>query len=772
MIKHRLTPCPTAPQVRGSGIEIKKRSMSYPRQQRPPPPVMSSVRSRSSVGGSVRRPVSQQRRPSAASSSYWGQVAWQDEEVKRKMFCDRRSRGLFFDEIFSGPRLGLSVVLVKESVGHVEGRRFIAVEATMTELKVKPTDELVAVNGRQIVDPDARAFHKIIAYLGKTRPLTLTFVEGSHRYEAFAAQEERKRMLSEDRRSRRANEFGPVLSGDKDPLGTIVLDGTDEVLAHVRSLVAAEKNAFVVVTDGSFTVDLATYEDTKRSYIAVQSGDFSGNELLLIGDEVLLPSLVHVQSRLSCGPQILTFLRPDVVESDTDASDEPNDGATAPSPDVSSPVMEHAPLVVVDSKVPLDDDDMPESLREAAAIALNRISAATFPAVAKAMPSELPTVHDQALTTNPQEVLPSPPPLTTRPKKDHRAASFIVIEDLRNVPSPPLPDTSGPSLDLLLLEKKKELPKEDDPSPPRPVDVSSDALLLEEEEKKKDPPKEEEEPPPLVPRPVEPIVAPKKKKKTTTTTTGLPTPPPPTSREDERRRSWEALEPQKLVEQRLSVFAARLRQQQSKKETEDEFWSAVHSRRGTATTGFESGLKYMVGVATKGLNGDEPVVVWTKPVCPPEKSTFEETMEEPGPPVEEIVTTEDPPDDLDDVEEDGMSEDDVPKFAEPSEATASVDSRSDDDDDDDDDEKMVVVVEPPPLAYATYEDDVDDLDKVDFAGIDDDDDDDVEARRLEDKSWFLEFVKCATCLGQDQLQSLAGDFDDNELREVSFDIYS
>ena len=68
-----------------------------------------------------------------------------------------------------------------------QGRRFVVVESVARPCvgreQIKPTDELVAVNGKVIVEPTSkdRLTELLRTIAGAPRPLTLTFVEGEDR---------------------------------------------------------------------------------------------------------------------------------------------------------------------------------------------------------------------------------------------------------------------------------------------------------------------------------------------------------------------------------------------------------------------------------------------------------------------------------------------------------------------------------------------------------------------------------------------------------------
>jgi len=136
-----------------------------------------------SGGSSPATPSSARRRGVKRSDSVG------DEESKK--------RGLFFDHRFTEARLGISLALVQ----YGDGRRCVGVESTESKMeRVKPTDELVAINGVPLTEPDEDTFRSVVDTLtSPRRPLTLTFLQGHRRCEAFAEQHERSKMYKDDR---------------------------------------------------------------------------------------------------------------------------------------------------------------------------------------------------------------------------------------------------------------------------------------------------------------------------------------------------------------------------------------------------------------------------------------------------------------------------------------------------------------------------------------------------------------------------------------------
>ena len=111
--------------------------------------------------------------------------------------------GIVFHHKFSKEKLGFHVLIARYGA---EGRQFVQVDATQPHCEaypeiLKPTDELIEVNGKLIMDPkDGKWFDALLKQISQSkRPLTLTFIHGERRDEAFAEQEERRAMIQVDR---------------------------------------------------------------------------------------------------------------------------------------------------------------------------------------------------------------------------------------------------------------------------------------------------------------------------------------------------------------------------------------------------------------------------------------------------------------------------------------------------------------------------------------------------------------------------------------------
>ena len=110
----------------------------------------------------------------------------------------RTVRGVVVDYVSAVEKLGLvyRVEFAEEGPLHFQialarygeqGRRFVVVESVarpcVGRAQIKPTDELVAVNGKVIVEPTSkdRLTELLRTIAAAPRPLTLTFVEGEDR---------------------------------------------------------------------------------------------------------------------------------------------------------------------------------------------------------------------------------------------------------------------------------------------------------------------------------------------------------------------------------------------------------------------------------------------------------------------------------------------------------------------------------------------------------------------------------------------------------------
>ena len=119
------------------------------------------------------------------------QDAKQLEEMHKKEYRDRvrtllrehietmAELGVVFHHVFVKEKLGFQILIARYGA---EGREYIHVEETMPHSEVypgplKPTDELIAVNGKVIMEPTEARFKDLQkAILRCPRPLKLTFI--------------------------------------------------------------------------------------------------------------------------------------------------------------------------------------------------------------------------------------------------------------------------------------------------------------------------------------------------------------------------------------------------------------------------------------------------------------------------------------------------------------------------------------------------------------------------------------------------------------------
>ncbi|KAH8095768.1 FMN binding protein [Aureococcus anophagefferens] len=111
--------------------------------------------------------------------------------------------GICFKHTFTSAKLGFAIALARYGE---EGRQFVNVEETMPNCEcypgpLKPTDELIAVNGKVILEPTQHRFEDLRKAIAKApRPLKMTFIQGERREEAFEEQEERRALSIHDKR--------------------------------------------------------------------------------------------------------------------------------------------------------------------------------------------------------------------------------------------------------------------------------------------------------------------------------------------------------------------------------------------------------------------------------------------------------------------------------------------------------------------------------------------------------------------------------------------
>ena len=110
-----------------------------------------------------------------------------------------RRQNRLFDLRFDDAKLGFKICLGRRSVDarRRSTRRRVLVDETFPSCqafdKLRPHDELVAINGALLIEVDAEAFASLVERLRTLpRPLTLTFAAGEGRERAFALQLRRR----------------------------------------------------------------------------------------------------------------------------------------------------------------------------------------------------------------------------------------------------------------------------------------------------------------------------------------------------------------------------------------------------------------------------------------------------------------------------------------------------------------------------------------------------------------------------------------------------
>ena len=114
-----------------------------------------------------------------------------------------RRQNRLFDLRFDDAKLGFKICLGRRSVDarRRSTRRRVLVDETFPSCqafdKLRPHDELVAINGALLIEVDAEAFASLVERLRTLpRPLTLTFAAGEGRERAFALQLRRRAAAS------------------------------------------------------------------------------------------------------------------------------------------------------------------------------------------------------------------------------------------------------------------------------------------------------------------------------------------------------------------------------------------------------------------------------------------------------------------------------------------------------------------------------------------------------------------------------------------------
>ncbi|CAH0369897.1 unnamed protein product [Pelagomonas calceolata] len=114
-----------------------------------------------------------------------------------------RRQNRLFDLRFDDAKLGFKICLGRRSVDarRRSTRRRVLVDETFPSCqafdRLRPHDELVAINGALLIEVDAEAFASLVERLRTLpRPLTLTFAAGEGRERAFALQLRRRAAAS------------------------------------------------------------------------------------------------------------------------------------------------------------------------------------------------------------------------------------------------------------------------------------------------------------------------------------------------------------------------------------------------------------------------------------------------------------------------------------------------------------------------------------------------------------------------------------------------
>ena len=159
--------------------------------------------------------------------------------------------GICFKHTFTSAKLGFAIALARYGE---EGRQFVNVEETMPNCEcypgpLKPTDELIAVNGKVILEPTQHRFEDLRKAIAKApRPLKMTFIQGERREEAFEEQEERRALSIHDKRD-----------------ATTALDALLGVVKEAAAFAVAAADAGGAAADaGDFAAASLKAEDAER----------------------------------------------------------------------------------------------------------------------------------------------------------------------------------------------------------------------------------------------------------------------------------------------------------------------------------------------------------------------------------------------------------------------------------------------------------------------------------------------------------------------------
>ena len=195
-----------------------------------------------------------------------------------------RSRGLVFDVEFPERSLGLRVALAKYGES---GRRFVVVDSTERGSacfeSVKPGDELCAVNGAAVVDPDEESIETLKSAIANApRPLVITFIEGEDRDTLFAAQEAQRGTAARPRKAppatkKRADIYSAprdaqlvIVDRDAQYRGHICEDGTTLKDAKGARLLVVDAALGVATDDGGVLVGKVSVNETDAALVGIE----------------------------------------------------------------------------------------------------------------------------------------------------------------------------------------------------------------------------------------------------------------------------------------------------------------------------------------------------------------------------------------------------------------------------------------------------------------------------------------------------------------------
>ena len=215
----------------------------------------------------------------AASTGYQRRRAAVQDHV-----AAMRSRGLVFDVEFPERSLGLRVALAKYGES---GRRFVVVDSTERGSacfeSVKPGDELCAVNGAAVVDPDEESIETLKSAIANApRPLVITFIEGEDRDHLFAAQEAQRGSAPSRRKAppatkKRADIYSApkdaqlvIVDRDAQYRGHICEDGATLKDAKGARLLVVDAALGVATDDGGVLVGKVSVGETDASLVGIE----------------------------------------------------------------------------------------------------------------------------------------------------------------------------------------------------------------------------------------------------------------------------------------------------------------------------------------------------------------------------------------------------------------------------------------------------------------------------------------------------------------------